>query len=170
MRRYLIYVLLPVALLSCQKESIKSEQDEPQLSNDSLLLLQKKPIPPKETTDYAAYVNNSCYPEVVYLSGTTTAIPVQYFTRRGILYRVNVTKFDNVSGIGLTSGLIYKGRGEYRDVEEVRPDNSVVVTVSTQVTYRTAQGNALILDNRTRYIVDGGNVTVLYNKVNDRCR
>ena len=171
MRKFLIYALLPVALLSCQKESIISKHDGAQLSDDSLLLLQKKRIPRGETTDYAAYFNNLCYPEVVFLSGTTTTLPVQYFTRRGKLYRVEVIKYDKVSGIGITSGLIYKGGGELRSVEEILPDNSAVITSSYEAIYRTSQGNALIFDNRTRYTISPtGDVTPVYNKVNDRCR
>jgi hypothetical protein len=61
------------------------------------------------------YEYNDCYPESIHMEGTIMWSGKTY-EKDGLIYRIGAGDVRRVDGIGLTSGLIYKGSGGSRDV------------------------------------------------------
>lgn len=117
------------------------------------------------------YLSNDCYPESVQVDGTIMWSGKTY-EKDGLIYRVGVGDIKRVTGIGLTSGLMYKGEGGSRDTIVVYPDNSALGYSWYEATWTTSQGNAIIFDEHSTYYFyadgSGGRITSVTH--NDTCR
>lgn len=165
MKKFMVFAAMLLALSSCKKEMIERRIDDLSSTSYKTNTLRQPPRVP-----YAALFTNLCYPEAVEMSGTTTNSSAS-FTIKGIRYNILVIKYDRVSGLGMQSGLIYSGGGQFIDTTVIYPDNSSIESVSYDATYSTKNGNAIIFDEHSRFLYSPtGVMTIDYNHINNRCK
>ena len=173
MKKYLPYLVLTIVFLSCKKEPVAPDvsqvndvQNLPPSVSKRVAQMMKQP----ERTDYAAQLVNRCYPEAVGLNGMIISSSKD-FTRGGVRYVVLTINYDRVSGMGAESGLEYRGRGQFLDVLQIFPNATATETSSYIARYGTSQGDSLIIDQHSKFNYGpDGDLSMEYNKINDRCK
>jgi hypothetical protein len=109
MAKIFLALIAPV-LLSCQKE-ISLSNDSDQLQEMQKASITQESNATKGVLIFDEWLVNTCYPENVHLSGNAPYSIREFYgtdKRYYIDYRID---FNNVSGVGQTSGLTYKGTG-----------------------------------------------------------
>jgi len=176
MRKYLVYVFISLTVISCTKESVtppqqqQPQEQQPQVSSPFNPLSLHKLLHKKESTELAFQWYNECYPETVDMSGTITQFS-KSFKRKDLVVTVGILNYNKVSGVGLISGLTYKGGGEVRDTIVTYADNSGIGWTTAKASWSTSQGNAIIIDEYSFYnFFPDGSGRLVYTIHNDTCR
>ncbi len=184
MKKNLIYLVLILILMSCQKESLLSMNNDLQLTNKSIntssQLVKKSRnytviFETSDAWEYGRTLYNECYPENVRFSGL---IPyhvqyLQYGTASYISYDID---FGNFSGTGETSGLKYSiNRNRYTGIIPDSPEtdgyNIILGRRTVQMTYKTSAGNALIItENIIFALTKSANMYATFNEIAVGCK
>ena len=143
------YILIATIFLSCKKEDDVVTTDEEHATEQLIPLDQLSRVIPERMSRvmkqlpwqwHGSYGTNNCYPEEIYF-GDSVLYSDHSFKRNNILYDVFTINYGKTSGLGVVSGLIYRGGGQVREVWEYFPDGSTSETVSEHSYYATYNGH-----------------------------